>query len=530
MYKSSIVLLLFMMVRAQEQDTLVKYFPTDIQRSEILDSEVSEKDVKGKSHFKSTYSGQGKLLNVEYIPGRKKGREKLAGLKLYYSYWDIEKRTLADGLTNDQLDGRDYYEVAFNNKGRIKNVKFIDKNKRELWSYVLIWNKAGTKSRYKVEFHIREPLTLYDEFLFVDDLSEMRKGWVAEIKEREDNRPLTVTIKDKLDQVYYFYTFKYLDGDKNNRAKEIIVSEYFREDSTKVGMHKLFYNKNEFLQKAEYYIHEDSLWRTHKYDYSNAPREIMLTTTDQSDRLIEKRLLAFSSKYKRKLGPPKDKTGLADVMLFLEDTSEEDLNQLVHSIEGKFDVTVEMDTIIHKNILEVEPEEEKLADIQPDTAEPVVKDKKFNALLNLNRDIIAGSYIDSGKVNAIDLGIMLPYTFKLFWFNIQGGFGLEYISYNTGEHAWGRWVFIESADFISFPYFPIVFKGGIGKAGAGLGLRSGIYAGREIGPVKLELGTNAILLNNIDGNKTFTGYLNWGLAIMYPFDFPKINIPIPWFK
>ena len=164
MYKISIVLLLFMMVKAQEQDTLVKYFPTDIQRSEILDSEVPKKDVKGKSHFKSTYSGQGKLLNVEFVPGRKKGREKLAGLKLYYSYWDIEKRDLSDGLTKDQLDGRDYYEVAFNNKGRIKNVKYIDKNKRELWSYMLIWNKASTKSRYKVEFHIREPLTLFDEF------------------------------------------------------------------------------------------------------------------------------------------------------------------------------------------------------------------------------------------------------------------------------------------------------------------------------------------------------------------------------
>ena len=154
MFKRSVVLLSFMILNAQDQPqeqqeekqqgveqqvekqqeeqekgTVVKYFPTDIQRSEILNSEIPEKDVKGKAHFKSTYSGQGKLLNVEFVPGKKKGREKLSGLKLYYGYWDIEKRDLADGLTKDQLDGRNYYEVKFNSKSRIKNVTCICINK-----------------------------------------------------------------------------------------------------------------------------------------------------------------------------------------------------------------------------------------------------------------------------------------------------------------------------------------------------------------------------------------------------------------
>ena len=86
MFKYGILFLFSTILIGQAQDTLVKYFPTDIQRSEILNSKVSEKDVKGKAHFKSTYSEQGKLLNVEYIPGRKKGREKLSGLKLYYGH------------------------------------------------------------------------------------------------------------------------------------------------------------------------------------------------------------------------------------------------------------------------------------------------------------------------------------------------------------------------------------------------------------------------------------------------------------
>ena len=112
MFKRCVVLLSFMILNAQEQDTVVKYFPTDIQRSEILDSEVPEKDVKGKAHFKSTYSEQGRLLNVEYVPGRKKGREKLSGLKLYYGYWDIENRDLADGLTKGAIDRAALRRVA----------------------------------------------------------------------------------------------------------------------------------------------------------------------------------------------------------------------------------------------------------------------------------------------------------------------------------------------------------------------------------------------------------------------------------
>jgi len=46
----------------------------------------------------------------------------------------------------------------------------------------------------------------------------------------------------------------------------------------------------------------------------------------------------------------------------------------------------------------------------------------------------------------------------------------------------------------------------------------------------LAVGTNAVILNNIDGTNNVTGYLAGNVSIMYPFNFPKINIPIPWFK
>ena len=97
----------------------------------------------------------------------------------------------------------------------------------------------------------------------------MRRGWSAEMQEREDNRPHTVTITDELGQVYYYYTLQYMDGGEKSSIKEIIVSEYFRDDSTKVGMHKLFYNRREYLQKAEFYDSADKLIYTNVYNYSN---------------------------------------------------------------------------------------------------------------------------------------------------------------------------------------------------------------------------------------------------------------------
>ena len=77
---------------------------------------------------------------------------------------------------------------------------------------------------------------------------------------------------------------------------------------------------------------------------------------------------------------------------------------------------------------------------------------------------------------------------------------MEYVSFNSGDNAWHR-AFVESADFIPFPFFPIVINSGLGKVGSGLGLRSGIYAGKEIRPVKLVVGANTIILNNIDGDE-----------------------------
>ena len=520
MFKHSALFVFCAILLGQEQDTLIKYFPTDIQRSEILNSEVSEKDVKGKAHFKSTYSEKGKLLNVEYIPGRKKGREKLSGLKLYYGYWDIEKRDLADGLTRDQLAGKNYYEVTFNSKGRIKNVTFIDKNKRRLWSYILKWNKAGTRSKYSVEFHVRESLTFFDEFLFADELSEMRRGWSAEMKEREDNRPHTVTITDKLGQIYYFYTFQYMDGGKKSRIKEMIVSEYFRDDSTKVGMHKLFYNRKEYLQKAEYYDSADKLIYTNVYNYNNAPNELMLTTTNTRGKLLEKRIIPFSNKYKRRLGPPKDKTGLADILEFIENSGEENLGELAQLIEAKFDITVDTEgQVVSSNEKRLDKEDlkEKMLVKESKKKTKSKRSEKFILGVYAGNAIKSGAYLDADNVLEMGLDLTFPFSFNVLWFSLNPLLSVGQVNFHGNDQSTVSWIALESPDFIPLK-FPLIVQGAVGTVGPGFGIKGGLKTKFSLG-VDITLGTSAVIANDIDGEGQVTGFISADLGVNYTLPF-----------
>jgi len=55
-----------------------------------------------------------------------------------------------------------------------------------------------------------------------------------------------------------------------------------------------------------------------------------------------------------------------------------------------------------------------------------------------------------------------------------------------------------------------------------------MYAGKEIGPVKLALGVNTTVASSIDGNDVLTGYLSGFISVMYPFNVPSINFPFKW--
>ena len=505
---------------AQEQDTVVKYFPTDIERRDILDGESDETKLKGSTHFKSTYTGQGKLLNVEYVPGRKKAREKLSGLKLYYGYWDVEKRDLSDGLTMDQLDGRPFYEVSFSKSGRIKRVTYFDEYRRQLWSYVLRWNRDGTRSEYFIEFHVRESLTMYDEFLFTDDLSEIRPGWKAKIYEREDMRPQTAVIQDKLGQVYYYYTFKYIDGNKQSRSKEVIVSEYFRDDSTKVGMHKLFYKKNDFLRKIEFYDMKDVLIRVQSYDYANAPQEIILTVENGRGKLQENRYIPFSVKYKRKLGPPKDKTGLADIIEFIENTGDESLDQLAQLIEAKFSVSVKSEKPKGEGEqVSIEALKEKILAKEklPEQKIGAGRDEKFALGLYIGNKLTSGAYLSDDNVMEMGAVIHFPFKFNLFWFSMSPSLHVGQVLFHGGDNSTVSWINLRSKDIIPLN-LPIIIEATMGTVGPGFGIKGGIKTSFNAG-VDLTIGTSVVIANDIDGTRNTTGYISGELGVNYTLPF-----------
>lgn len=515
--KTKIVLFLTIMC-GQEQDSLVKYIPSDIQRLEILDNEPSGEDIKEKVQSKLSSTPQEKLLGREYLHENAK-RNKLSALKLYYGYWDPEKRELADGLNKTQLDGNEFYEVTFNQKGRIKTVAFYNRQKQKLWSYHIVWNKSGTRSKYEVEFHIREPLTRYDEFLFKDNLSEMRPKWRLEIKEREDSRPHTVIIKDELDQVYYFYQFQYLEGERRHPERKIIISEYFRDDSSKVGMHKLYYNKNNYLFQAKYYDENDNLLSTQLFNYMNAPKEILITLKDGTGALLEKRIIPFSNKYRRRFGTPEDKTGLADVMSFLSKTTEEDLQKLIQSIESKFNVTVELDTVVQKNILETKFGYQK---IEPDSI-PKNKiskrrnrkkhKKSFGFGLDISNSLLAGQYLGTDNVLSIGLSLKLPISFDVFWFSLAPSLSYGQIKFLGSEQSSATWVNLESPDFVPLK-FPLIIHGALGTIGPGFGINGGIHAKIHY-HLDITFGASAFIANNMDGNKQTTGAISVDLGVGY---------------
>jgi len=306
---------------------------------------------------------------------------------------------------------------------------------------------------------------------------------------------------------------------KKSRTKEIIISEYFRDDSSKVGMHKLFYNQKKFLFLAEYYNNKDSLLYTNSYNYSNAPKEILLTVKDGNGKLLEKRIIPFSNKYKRQLGPPKNKTGLADVISFLNNTSEEDLHQLVQSIESKFNVTVEMDTVIQKNTIKTVQDKpaKKIVKLPEDkTSEAIDKktrDQTFALGLYVGNKLISGQYM--GTDNVMDFGLTLktPFSFKMFWFSITPSLSYGQINFHGNDKSAVSWVTLESPDLIPLS-LPLILHGAVGTVGPGFGIKGGIETKFHMG-VDITLGTNAVIANNIDGKRQTTGYISANLGINY---------------
>lgn len=285
--------LLPLFVSAQVDTVTVKYFPTKFLRANILRNEVSAKEVKKKPHFKAEYDHRGKLISVEYVPapwdkpGRKKRTPKK--LKLYYLHWDPRKIELTDGLTRREAAGRTHYEAVLNRKGKVSAVTVISPYGRRLWTYKL----GRAKNRYDLESHAHQSLTDLDERLFANDLSEMRPGWKASYRIKKSGHPSSVKVLDRLGHVNYFYRFFYKTSKDTVHPGRLVMSEYYRADSSRVGQHRLVYGPNRKLSLIEYFDENKKLLSSTEYAYRTSEKEMVVTTRNQAGEVLERRIVPY---------------------------------------------------------------------------------------------------------------------------------------------------------------------------------------------------------------------------------------------
>ena len=111
----------------------------------------------------------------------------------YYKYWNPYRRLLDLKGDPQSFYGQQYYQVFYNKENRIKKVIKYDKDRAAKETYQLIWSKSGARSEYKVEFHTKGNASRLDKFLYEDQLSYVRPGWIAEFKSRSDGSCLLYT-------------------------------------------------------------------------------------------------------------------------------------------------------------------------------------------------------------------------------------------------------------------------------------------------------------------------------------------------
>ena len=110
-----------------QNDSLVKYYSTEIIRSNIIKGRPEIEVDINEAHFKASYHPSGRLKSIEYIPANlgkdrkyKTNREKLT--RLYYLRWDPRKQELSEGITKNNSKGIAHYQALLTANGTISIV------------------------------------------------------------------------------------------------------------------------------------------------------------------------------------------------------------------------------------------------------------------------------------------------------------------------------------------------------------------------------------------------------------------------
>ena len=100
---------------------------------------------------------------------------------------------------------------------------------------LLIKKVETSDNEYKVEFHTAGNTARLDKFLYANQLSYVRPGWIADFKSRSDGRPKRVFFKDEIGFKYFSYIFNYTFEKNDAIISEVVESSYFDSDDNFVG-------------------------------------------------------------------------------------------------------------------------------------------------------------------------------------------------------------------------------------------------------------------------------------------------------
>ena len=293
-FRYTVLFIPFFLISQEIDTTIVKYFPTDLTRSILLQDGMDKKKVKKGAYFKATYDGSGDLIKIEYIPSK---REKdildtAQTRTLFYSDWNDYNRELSNPISEWDSERLPHYKATFGRNGRLTFVERYNGLGKKLYTYRLRWNKAGTRSAYKITFHTNMIITQLDSVLFANPASEIRKSWVADFRSIKDGRPKSVSVYDELGNKYYSYKFYYEDLQDSINQTEKITSRYFQRDTLFLGSHEVYIAKEKFLTQLDYFNIDGSLISRNAYWMDPILKDVIVTIANEQGEIISRHIVS----------------------------------------------------------------------------------------------------------------------------------------------------------------------------------------------------------------------------------------------
>jgi hypothetical protein len=221
----------------------------------------------------------------------------------HYKYWNPYRRVLDLKGDPQTFYGQDYYQVKYNKDGWIKTVTRYGADREEQETYHFLWSKSGARSEYKVEFHTTGSAQRLDKYLYADQLSYIRPGWIADVKSRKDGRPFEVSFTDKLGFTYFYYHFNYSMHKDDSMIAEVVESSYFDSNGEFVGRHLIFWERGAYLRMIQYFNTENRITQTIEFIHSIKDEETTRIITNGEGKELEKKIIPFMQpdKYAYKL-------------------------------------------------------------------------------------------------------------------------------------------------------------------------------------------------------------------------------------